>query len=213
LDDFVADDQGVGDKEVVVAPTTGTYWVAVERYQDPDDDGSADDDAALGAVYTLTVGVRAPEDVLVAAAMDRVSSSLPIVPGSALVELEAGATLNTAPLGGRRFSLTKARSGRFARVRFETTRASVQSARRTQTEREARQETIRAIKRLARQRGVHKAIPEYLYSYKTAPDDPLYPQQWHYPQIDLEQAWETTDAIEGSARGEGVIVAVIDTGI
>lgn len=39
------------------------------------------------------------------------------------------------------------------------------------------------------------------------PNDPKYSQQWHYPIMGLEQAWDITT---GSAN---VIVAVLDTGI
>jgi serine protease len=37
-------------------------------------------------------------------------------------------------------------------------------------------------------------------------NDPMYPLQWHMEQIHAAEAWSTT-------RGEGVIVAVIDTGV
>ena len=35
---------------------------------------------------------------------------------------------------------------------------------------------------------------------------PLYPRQWHMPQVQAEQAWDVT-------TGDGVIVAVLDSGI
>jgi subtilisin family serine protease len=38
------------------------------------------------------------------------------------------------------------------------------------------------------------------------PDDPLFPQQWHHRVVEAEAAWTT-------ARGEGVVVAVIDSGV
>jgi serine protease len=38
------------------------------------------------------------------------------------------------------------------------------------------------------------------------PNDPLYPFQWNFRQINLEKSWEMT-------RGENVTVAVIDTGV
>jgi serine protease len=40
-------------------------------------------------------------------------------------------------------------------------------------------------------------------------DDPLYPGQWHYDTINVEQAWEAMDS-RGNA---GITVAVIDTGV
>ncbi|MCB1008534.1 MAG: S8 family serine peptidase [Acidobacteria bacterium] len=38
------------------------------------------------------------------------------------------------------------------------------------------------------------------------PDDPLFPQQWHHRAVQAEAAW-------GTARGEGALVAVVDSGI
>ncbi|MBI1948373.1 MAG: S8 family serine peptidase [Deltaproteobacteria bacterium] len=40
----------------------------------------------------------------------------------------------------------------------------------------------------------------------TAPNDPMYKSQWHMKMVNAEDAWSRT-------RGEGVIVAVLDTGV
>lgn len=40
----------------------------------------------------------------------------------------------------------------------------------------------------------------------TAPNDPMYKSQWHMKMVNAEDAWTRT-------RGEGVIVAVLDTGV
>jgi hypothetical protein len=40
----------------------------------------------------------------------------------------------------------------------------------------------------------------------TKPDDPMYKSQWHFTMVNAEGAWQVT-------KGEGVIVAVIDTGV
>ncbi|NBC22689.1 MAG: S8 family serine peptidase [Gammaproteobacteria bacterium] len=42
------------------------------------------------------------------------------------------------------------------------------------------------------------------------PNDPLYAQQWHYPSIGLEDAWEITT---GQVPDNQVVVAVVDTGV
>ncbi len=39
-----------------------------------------------------------------------------------------------------------------------------------------------------------------------SPNDPLYPNQWHFPAIQAPAAWE-------SSQGEGVIVAIVDSGV
>ena len=71
----------------------------------------------------------------------------------------------------------------------------------------AKQETIWAIKALGRQAGVASAEPNYWRQPLAVPNDTLYAEQWHYPQIQLPDAWDITT---GSAD---VTVAVIDTGI
>jgi serine protease len=40
----------------------------------------------------------------------------------------------------------------------------------------------------------------------TKPNDPMYKSQWHFAMVHAEDAW-------GTARGDGVVVAVIDTGV
>jgi len=58
-------------------------------------------------------------------------------------------------------------------------------------------------------RGVEDVIhitPNHRYCIEQAPDDPLFDGQWGLAMIEAVTAWET-------ARGEGVTLAVIDTGI
>ncbi len=55
--------------------------------------------------------------------------------------------------------------------------------------------------------GLVEFVEQDGYAYADAvPNDPLFAQQWHYPQINLPTAWDTT-------TGGAVIVAVLDTGI
>lgn len=67
--------------------------------------------------------------------------------------------------------------------------------------------TLKAIKDLRRQSGVRYAEPNYLLKASSIPNDPYFRSQWHYPLINLPQAWDITT---GSSA---VIVAVIDTGV
>ncbi len=48
--------------------------------------------------------------------------------------------------------------------------------------------------------------PNYIYNILEVPNDPDYSKQWNLRSINVEQAWDET-------KGEGVIVAVIDTGV
>lgn len=48
--------------------------------------------------------------------------------------------------------------------------------------------------------------PAYIYQTLEVPNDPEYTQQWNLRSINVEQAWDET-------HGEGITVAVIDTGV
>jgi len=67
-------------------------------------------------------------------------------------------------------------------------------------------ETIRMIKALRRRTDIKDAVPNYIVRPFLAPNDRYYPLQWHYPMINLPQAWNVTTG------SDDVVVAVIDTG-
>ena len=68
--------------------------------------------------------------------------------------------------------------------------------------------TLLLIKELAHDPAIVHAAPNYLHElhFTFTPNDPRYPLQWHYPQINLPQAWPLSS-------GAGVVVAVIDSGV
>jgi serine protease len=68
-------------------------------------------------------------------------------------------------------------------------------------------ETLKAIKQLHRQADVEYAEPNYIRRTALVPADQLYHLQWHYPLINLPQAWDITTG------DSNVIVAVVDTGV
>ena len=68
-------------------------------------------------------------------------------------------------------------------------------------------DTIRAIKALRQRPDVLYAEPNYLRRPMSVPNDFYYNLQWHYPLINLPQAWDITTG------NSNVIVAVIDTGV
>ncbi len=70
--------------------------------------------------------------------------------------------------------------------------------------------TLREIKRLNTQADIEYAEPNYIYYAQRVPDDNFYNLQWHYPAINLPQAWDITT---GTPDVGDVIVAIIDTGI
>jgi serine protease len=68
-------------------------------------------------------------------------------------------------------------------------------------------DTLYAIKALRERDDVDFAEPNYIVRPSATPDDEYYSLQWHYPQINLSQAWDITTG------DDSVIVAVIDTGV
>lgn len=73
----------------------------------------------------------------------------------------------------------------------------------TDVPRERLAELVRA---LAGDPRVSHAEENTLYTASYVPDDPRYGEQWNLPMVGAPAAWDV-------ARGKGVIVAVIDTGI
>lgn len=74
-----------------------------------------------------------------------------------------------------------------------------------------KQRTIEWIEQLRRQPDIAAASPNYIFrglSAFGAVNEPLYPAQWHYPLINVPQAWQL--APEG---GGGIEIAVLDTGV
>ncbi len=68
-------------------------------------------------------------------------------------------------------------------------------------------DTIAAIKMLRKRADVLYAEPNYIHQPQLTPDDTFYPLQWHYPLINLPEAWDITT---GSTD---VTIAVIDSGV
>ena len=66
--------------------------------------------------------------------------------------------------------------------------------------------TRRLIKRLSREALVEYAHPNYQFQAAFVPNDRLYPQQWNLRAIRMPEAWDIS-------QGEGVTVAVVDTGV
>ncbi len=67
--------------------------------------------------------------------------------------------------------------------------------------------TLLKIKSLRRRTDIEIAEPNYIHQAFKTPNDEYYPLQWHYPLINLPEAWDI------STGSESVIVAVVDTGV
>ena len=67
-------------------------------------------------------------------------------------------------------------------------------------------DTIEIVKALRKRPDIVSARLNYIRQPSAIPNDEYYSYQWHYPQINLPQAWDVT-------TGSNAIVAVIDTGV
>jgi serine protease len=74
----------------------------------------------------------------------------------------------------------------------------------------ARRDTLAVVKALRARADVESADPNFVFTPARVPNDTHYARQWHYPLINLPQAWDVTT---GTPATGDVIVAVIDTGL
>ena len=193
--------------ESLTVKTTGDYLVLVG--------------ASRGASrYELTIGpARGP-----AAASLRLSDSFAV--GQAIVrfpdqraEIQGGLRARVHALGGfaGREHETRQRNVLFdlaglKQVAAYRTLASTESSpfpggfRPTDPAARDKLKTLYQVKTLNLDSEVAAAGLNYVRRPLFVPNDPYYQYQWHYPQINLPQAWDVT-------TGAGTIVAVIDTGV
>jgi serine protease len=54
--------------------------------------------------------------------------------------------------------------------------------------------------------AIERVTPNYFFDLYAMPNDPYYTEQWNLPLINMEAAWDIS-------TGEGVTVAVVDTGV
>lgn len=71
-------------------------------------------------------------------------------------------------------------------------------------------QTITKLKELQQQANIKSVSLNYIRTAQKTPSDQYFPYQWHYPLINLPQAWDITTGLPETGS---VIVAVIDTGI
>ena len=118
------------------------------------------------------------------------------VPGEVIVELNSGVMTQFAAANG--FSVKKQSPSGMALLSVNVAGLSDSAA---------LEATRAACVQLNAKSGVRYADLNGKNSSMAIPNDPYYSDQWHYPLINLPQAWDVTT---GSSN---VIVAVLDTGI
>ncbi|NTV93940.1 MAG: S8 family serine peptidase [Thiobacillus sp.] len=176
--------------ETVTATTAGRYYLAVFAFS-----GASN--------YVLTVGTgSAPASTL--------SLRSEFVPGEAVVHASAGK-------GVKGLVIRAGAVGRPMRVALDSATPvqakgllAVLPGASIDAPRAAKLATLYRIKALRSQAGVLSADPNYIMRPTAVPNDPYYAYQWHYPLINLPQAWAITT---GTPAVGDVVVAVVDTGV
>jgi len=206
-------------RDTLTAPSDGTYYVRVEA--------AADTTLQTATVYTLSVGQTRSASTPAGKTL-RISADF--IPGEVLVRLEdpaadasisvlTGGLAGVSALGLRALSGDQGRERRLRldadadrdtifkhlgiKVAFDRSIApgTMDAATR------AKMETLWMVRALEKQPGVTLAEPNYIRRPLMDPDDTFYSYQWHYPLINLPDAWDITT---GSSD---VVVAVVDTGV
>ena len=212
IDGVVIDSsEGVGNTETIISSVTGTYLIEVFAFS-----GASN--------YVLTVSQGA-----LAGNVDTLSTLDDFVPGDIVVRYNeaSGVKTNSATsLSSKASSVgLTAKAGAIDREVLlgldgsKKTDGTVQALQKSPADIaqpvlmqgsniDAKKiETIRMIKTLRKRPDIKYADPNYIIRPQIVPNDQYYSLQWHYPLINLPQAWDVTT---GSSD---VIVAVIDTGV
>lgn len=205
---------GTGPTESITVAAAGSYRIRVNAF-------------AGISNYVLTIGAS-----VASASIDskgRLRSEDDFVPGEVLVRFKD----NVLPAGVARDSLaaraaavgliakgggagrsmllglgTRAqRAQAMSALGLNAARLSDYSAGAADAAQRDRLETLLAVKALRARADVGSADPNYIRRHFATPNDNFYSLQWHYPLINLPQAWDTT-----TGRTD-VIVAVVDTGV
>jgi serine protease len=200
---------GNTDVETLTATASGTYFIVVEA-----DTGASN--------YNLTIGYSSrtsavkgilrlsddfvPGEAIVSFKDDAIQgnseNSLSLMASSVGMVAKAGAPGMAMLLG---FSDETTRKNAFQALGISEEDLDIVSQYADPTVKN-KLDTLRIINALCSHPDVSYAEPNYYrYAFAT-PDDTHYSFQWHYPLINLPQAWDTS-------LGDDVIIAVIDTGV
>lgn len=192
----------------VQAPRGGSYYVRITITQ--------------GAVsYVMGVG----EAGVATTAVNSFSSDGDFVPGQLIVRFKdsvvgaQSAQMKAANLGMQVKGGDMSRSMLLSldsSATVKTSRLNVQNMpnqpRASNAVEQLKQDTVRAAAALQRRADVESVRLNYYVYPLLEPNDQHYSLQWHYPLINLPQAWDITTGVP-AAGDPDVIVAVIDTGL
>ena len=201
--------------ESVIIPEDGEYFIRIYSYRGI-------------SKYVLNIGNQS-----LASGLPAFGNSAAIIPGEAIVKTAAqqtskavsGVTTKTSPITNTIAAknalsplqgLSHQETSRAALMRFDTGTSSTlaRGANATTTllavQNTAITQTLDRIKQLRSRNDIDYAEPNFKVQAQAIPNDPYFPLQWHYPRVNLPQAWEITTGTPASGT---VIVAVVDNGI
>ncbi|MCU7876439.1 MAG: S8 family serine peptidase [Candidatus Thiodiazotropha sp. (ex Lucinoma borealis)] len=194
---FIDSSIGTSKFESLVIPADGQYYIRVFAF-----DGASN--------YLLSVGLT-PAAALPPGAL-RLSDDF--VPGDVLARF-ATSSIQARELDSalNKFEVVNQQEDtggvQLLRLKDNTGQVAFRSEDDTLLTQEQQQklDTLLAIKELSNRQDIVYAEPNYILHSLATPNDEYYGLQWHYPQINLPQAWDITTG------DNSVIVAVIDTGV
>jgi serine protease len=193
-----------GEFENISVLADGDYYIVVAAY-----DGTSK--------YTLTLNIVSPLNITR-------QNSVDFRTGESIIKFKPNITVNNFKASHQQMVLSHHKTTRPALANFDVSDVSSASiAGSLKVHRrfieELRQKnpgsyekfiTLQQIKRMNQRQDIEYAEPNYIYKPLLVPNDEFYSLQWHYPAINLPQAWDITT---GSRIGSDVIVAVVDTGV
>lgn len=206
----VADDQGAtASAETVIKVTDG---MPLDDRGDISGTITLSNTLAEGQAAQIVPG-ESLELLARAAELPAVPSGGEFVPGEVIVQFKAGLStqaVKTLSMAGR--NLERVRPLPVANTYlYRLIPGSAGSAGTAQTTglqaKALRTATLQMSAELAERSNVRAVTPNRIYHALRTPDDAFYVRQWHYPAVNLPQAWDLTT---GSAD---IVVAVVDTGI
>lgn len=182
---IIAEFTGNAASKTVIAPYSGEYFLTVG--------------VVSGASrYTLITGLVGVSSL--------VATSMNFVPGEVLIQFKPGTESRRNNTLAADFNLVmRASSDQFSR--YELFDATTQRSAGHNEIIRLKQRTLEVIALLRQRSDVAFAEPNYLVTVSSEPDDLFYPLQWHYPIINLPQAWDL------ETGNENVVVAAVDTGV
>jgi serine protease len=213
-ENLILSSNSTGEFESITVLADGDYFIVVVAF-----DGTSKYTLSLNGVSTANISSG---NVSTKNATSQ--SSVNFVPGEAIVKFKANATINAFKASQQAMRLSHNKVNRSTLARFDVSSVANVAASRGLKNKATfldnlkernfasyqKVQTLRQIKQMRLRADVEYAEPNYIYQTLLVPNDDFYDLQWHYPAINLPQAWDVTT---GARAGSEVIVAVIDTGV